>query len=164
MSRKALEKFSKKLMNDPKACRPRGAAEDAEMGHCMQHSAIFVDCRDKLHQKRFFPVSLGQHYMNFSERFNAWYQKNTYYPAAKASLNCCSDTLVALHYQNQRELFWNSYSIYQVNLFGVNAHINDKYPEKLPLQEVIDASDVAPVNSNLSRRVIRHELEDSEKY
>lgn len=48
-------------MNNHTFCHVDGPAEDLEMGRCLTHSAIFVDCRDERHQKRFFPVGVEEH-------------------------------------------------------------------------------------------------------
>lgn len=162
LSRKALEKFGKKLVYDHKKCHSRGGAEDAEMGRCLEHEAIFVDCRDELHQKRFFPVSPGEYYGSATYG-RWWYRDYTYYDAVQGNLSCCSDTAVAFHYVSCREIYSLEYLVQRVNLFGI-ASKEDMHPGKFSLEEIIKASDVVSTATQYKQRPFSHNLEESERY
>lgn len=163
LSRKALEKFAVELLHNPKVCHPEGGAEDWEMGRCLEHSAIFVDCRDELHQKRFFPIGVQEH-MGKKVDPKYWYTKNQYYHVAQGSPDCCSDTSVGFHYIPPQELYSLDYYIYNVHPFGIDDHFTETFPKKFTLQEVIDASDVQSSSANFKKHRNYHFTEPSEVY
>jgi glycoprotein-N-acetylgalactosamine 3-beta-galactosyltransferase len=162
LSNKALEKFIK-LVDNTSVCHTNGGAEDWEMGRCLEHSAIFVDCRDEAHQKRFFPVGAEEH-MHKNVDPNYWYTRNQYYHVPQGSPDCCSDTSVGFHYIGPRELYALDYFIYNVHPFGIDDHSNEKFPKKFTLQEVINASDVHSPSSNFKVHQNYHYTEKSEVY
>lgn len=161
MSQKALIKFAEKLLNNHTLCHTDGSAEDLEMGKCLAHSAIFVDARDKFHQKRFFPVGVEEH-MKSNVDPNYWYTKNQYYLVAQGNPNCCSESSIGYHYVSPREMYALEYFIYNVNLFGIYDHHNETLPRKLSLKEIIIASDRKSSSPNFKPHKNYHDLESSE--
>ena len=106
------------------------------MGH-----AILVDCRDENHQKRFFPVGVMYHFHRHRD-MHYWYEYSQYYNVSQGSLDCCSDTIVGMHYIHSNEMLLFDYLIYQVHPFGLEKNLTEKLPSKLPLDDVMKASEV----------------------
>lgn len=163
LSKKALTKFAEKLVHNEKLCYAGGGAEDMEMGRCLAHSALFIDCRDELHQKRFFPVGVEEH-MKKTVDPEYWYTKNQYYHVTQGNTSCCSETSTEYHYINPREMYLLDYFIYTVHPFGIEDHPNDHMPKKFSLEEVIKASDAKSPSPNFKSHKNNHDLEPSEIY
>lgn len=161
LSRKALEKFNKNLLKNLTICHADGGSEDWEMGECLEHHAIAVDCRDELHQKRFFPVGVEQHMGNYVDQ-GYWYVQRQYYTVAQGSPDCCSSTSIGFHYIDPREMYSLEYYIYKVHPFGIDNHSKEKLPRKLTLQEIINASDLESHASSFKKHKNYHFIEKSE--
>lgn len=162
LSKKALEKFGQKLLYHHGICHEKGGAEDAEIGRCLAHSAIFVDCRDEKHQKRFFPAGVTYHMKTHSDP-NYWYSKSLYYPTKQGGLDCCSEFPIMFHYIGPHEIHGLEYFINRVHPFGLDRP-EDIKPRKLRLKEIIAASDYESPAPNFKRHKIYHALESSEIY
>jgi hypothetical protein len=72
--------------------------------------------------------------------------------------------MVNLHYVTPKELYLYDYFIYNVHPFGLNKNLSETVPRKLPLSEIIQASDVASRAKNFKAHEIMHEIEADEKY
>lgn len=153
LSREALRKF-KVLLKNTTLCFVGGMAEDLEMGKCLTHSAIFVDCRDDLKEKRFFPVSILEHIQDYYEW---WYTTNQYYNSTHGSLKCCSEKSIAFHYIFPREFYKYEYYIHKVALFGLEPE-DESLPRKLTLDEIIAASDVSSSSKHFKNLTRYHNL------
>ncbi|CRK99850.1 CLUMA_CG013153, isoform A [Clunio marinus] len=164
LSKKALEKFVTKLMNNESYCKlgPEGD-EDVEIGKCFRHTAISVDERDEKHQKRFFHVGIADH-VKKEKDLGYWYDVSQYFEVAQGSLDCCSDLPVSYHYATPQELYFLDYLIRHVHPFGLEKSQTQKLPRKYSLDEIIKASDADSSAANFESYSINHELEDSEKY
>lgn len=144
-------------------CRIEGSAEDIEIGMCLSHSAIFVDSRDELHQKRFFPIGVDEH-MSKHVDSTYWYRRNQYYQAPQGNLDCCSKNSIEFHYVDPPEMYALEYFIYKVHPFGVDDHSNESLPRKFALEEIIKASDQLSSSPNFKSHKTYHYLESSEIY
>lgn len=162
LSKKALKKFGEKLFYNFTVCHANGADEDMEMGRCLSHSAIFLDCRDELHQKRFFPVSILSQFQENIKKW--WYPDKVYYKVTQGNLNCCSDTSVSFHYQSPKKMHRLEYYVYNVDIFGLDANANETLPRKFTLNEIIAASDARDASMNYPEHKDYHDIEESEKY
>lgn len=164
LSKKALEKFVTKIMPNETICnRPNGGSEDWEVGRCLQHSAIFVDERDELQQKRFFPAGLPDHLKRQKDPAY-WYDVTQYFEVAQGSLKCCSDTPISFHYVTPREMYALEYFTRHVHPFGDETHSSETLPTKLKLDEIIRAADVESPSKGFRKHKFFHNIEDSEKY
>lgn len=163
LSKKALIKFAEKLVHNETVCHPDGGSEDVEMGRCLQHSAIAVDCRDERHQRRFFPLGVEPH-MKASVDKDSWYVRYQYYHVPQGSTECCSDTSVGFHYISPHEMYALDYYIYNVHPFGLDSDSGQHLPRKLKLKEIISASDKLSPSPNFKKHKIYHDLESSEIY
>lgn len=164
LSQKALIKFVENLVKNHTFCPIEGKAEDMEMGKCLEHSAIFVDNRDERHQKRFFPVGVEEH-MKKTVDPHYWYTESQYYHVPQGSTDCCSDTSAEFHYINPRQMYALDYFIYNVHPFGIDVFgSNETFPRKIPLKEVIAASDSHSSSPNFKKHSNNHDLDPSEIY
>lgn len=161
LSKKALIKFSEKLIMNHTLCQIDGSAEDIEIGKCLSHSAIFVDSRDELRQKRFFPVGVEEHMSKVVDS-NYWYRRNQYYQAPQGNVDCCSATSIEFHYIEPPEMYALEYYIYKVHPFGTEDHSNKTLPRKFSLKEIIKASDHMSSSPNFRSHKNYHDLESSE--
>lgn len=166
LSKKAVKKFVEKSMQDPNHCKPDGGgtSEDLDMGRCLAHLAIFVDCRDDLKQKRFFPVTVMGHMSNFTvdPDIDYWYIRNQYYDAPQGGTDCCSNTSVAFHYIGPDEMHDLDCSIYHTHPFGLETYNDEVLPRKLTLREIVNASDITARSPNYIPHAYRHDLDLSE--
>lgn len=164
LSRKALSKFALTINQRPTDFFwPDNAAEDLEMGKLLSHSAIFVDCRDEQHQKRFFTVSILEHVSKIQPDY--WYFQRLYYEVSQASLSCCSDVAISFHYTKPRLMYLLEYFIYRNHPFGLEKNSSEALPRKLNLSEIIAASDARnPALDDLyiTNNTNVHNLESSE--
>lgn len=162
LSRKALKKFIEVLMHNETLCTPAGSYyyEDINIGGCMAHHAIFVDSRDELHRKRFFPVGAEEN-MKFGYDWNWWYHSTTYYRSPKGGVEANSPYPVMFHHLEPREMIAYEYFIYNVHPFGLDDQ-DEVLPRKLSLQEIIAASDVPSLSPHFKVHETRHELGSSE--
>lgn len=165
ISKKALKKFSEKLVFNETVCPSSGDGEDEDwkMGNCLAHSAIFVDCRDELHQNRFFPVNVELH-MGYKDDWLEWYPKYQYYHTFEGNTSCCSDTSIQFHYIDPKQMYTLEYLIYKAHPFGLVDHLEESLPRQLPLQEIIEASDAPSPSVNFWEHKDFHNLESSEIY
>lgn len=132
------------------------------MGRMLSHSAIFVDTRDELFRKRFFPISVEDH-LNNSLYLDDWYPKYLYYNVS-SGLNCCSDVPVAFHYIKKKKNFLQEYLIYHSHIFGLEKNLTEKLPRKITLDEIISASDAKSNAENFRDHFKYHEMDSSEKF
>lgn len=166
LSKKALEKFATKLMHDDKRCTlDKFGAEDLELGKCLENQTIFVDERDELMQKRFFPVGIFEHLGEKNENNSYWYDDMLFYEAKYGGLDCCSDSIANLHYITPKEMYTLDYLIYNVHPFGTEKNSTELLPRKIPFNEILTKSDV---DSNATEyhknHLIFHEFDDDEKF
>jgi hypothetical protein len=96
---------------------------------------------DDLYQKRFFPASITNHCAD-NIHFNWWYWDYLWYNNTLNDLRCCSDTFCSMHYVGQQQSLKLEYLIYRVHPYGLDKNSTEKLPRKLPLQEIIDASNI----------------------
>lgn len=165
LSKKAVEKFVTKLMHNEEVCKlSEEGAEDLELGKCLENSTIFIDERDELKQKRFFPVGVNEHLNEQNENVSYWYDQMLYYDVKYGSLECCSDTFVNSHYITPRQQYMLNYLIYNVHPFGLQKNVSETLPPKLTFDEILKASDVASNASDFQSHAIFHDLESSEKF
>ena len=108
-------------------------------GKCLEGHAIFVASFDENHQKRFFPTGV-EHHFHKDRDMKYWYDYSQYYNVSQGSLDCCSDTIVGMHYIQSKEMLFLEYLIYQVHPFGLEKNLTEKLPSKLPLYDVAEAS------------------------
>lgn len=158
-----MRKFAEKLIYDSKHCQASEESEDLEMGRCLAHHAIFVDCRDELHQKRFFPVGVEEH-MKKTVDPQYWYTRYQYYHVQQGNTSCCSDTAAEYHYINPREMRAIDYFIYKVHPFGLDDHRSESLPQKLSLKEIIAASDSRSSSPNFRTHNNDHHIDPDEFY
>lgn len=162
LSKKAVQKFAEKIADNATICNPNHGVEDWHMGECLSHSAIFIDCRDELLGKRFFPVGVEEH-MRPMNNPNYWYTQRQYYHSPEGNTRCCSDTSVQFHYIPPIEMFAFEYFIYNVHPFGLDDHSNDGMPKQKNLKEIIAASDSRSPSSNFRNHTDFYNLESSEQ-
>lgn len=106
----------------------------------LEHSVLFVDCRDKIHEKRFFPIGVEEHLKDSHNDPEWWYTRNQYYNSLQGNLKCCSEKSIAFHYISPHEMYALEYFIYKVHPFGIEVNVNEALPRKLVLKEIITAS------------------------
>ncbi len=161
MSKKALWKFATKLLNDSEHCNPEShAAEDMEMGACLESHAIPLDGHDLSGQKEFFPVEIENHLTNLNRRW--WYTKNMWH-SYPYGMNCCAETIANLHYIPPEEIELLNYLIYKVHPFGLEKSQLKDLPKKIKLEDLIKLSDVASNSPNYRKHKFVHFLDEDEK-
>ncbi|KAL7041675.1 hypothetical protein ACKWTF_000849 [Chironomus riparius] len=169
LSKKALEKFVTKLMHDKDNCKiTNEGAEDLELGKCFENQTLFIDDRDKLKQKRFFPAGIMEHINPKTSNNAYWYNRMLYYDSKYGGLECCSDLLVNLHYINPREMYMLEHLFYKAHPFGLDKNSTETLPPKISLNEIIKSSD-EPSNATefknyKSHHIIHHIFEEDEKF
>jgi glycoprotein-N-acetylgalactosamine 3-beta-galactosyltransferase len=163
LSRKALKKFGDKLIHNATLCHANGLDEDLEMGNCLAHSAIFVDCRDAMNQKRFFPIGMKQHFDREMKDMTYWYLDRLYYNATQGNLSCCSDTSVSHHYIKPQKMYMLEYYIYKVSIFGNDDNTHETLPRKFSLEEIIKASDAKSSSKSYKPHRDYHDIERSDE-
>lgn len=163
LSKKALKKFTEKLVHNKTQCQTNYGSEDYGMGECLAHHAIFVDCRDELHQKRFFPVGVEEH-MRKKVDPKYWYTERVYYNITQGNIDCCSETSAEYHYINPREIRVLDYYIYKVHPFGIDDHLTEVLPQKLSLKEIIEASDANSSAPLFKKHQDNHYMDPDEFY
>lgn len=165
MSKKALEKFASKLVHQEDVCRQGNeGSEDLEMGSCLRNSTIYIDDRDEMKQKRFFPVGILEHLKKKNRNNSFWYDKMMYYDAKFGNLDCCSDTIVNLHYVKPPYMYLYQYLIYDVHPFGLDKNLTEVLPRKLSMEEILSASDVESNATDFHNQVVYHNMDESEKF
>jgi glycoprotein-N-acetylgalactosamine 3-beta-galactosyltransferase len=163
LSRKAVTKFVETALPNKTQCHTEGGSEDWEMGRCLEGLAIFIDARDELHQKRFFPVGVGEHMKDKADP-EYWYTRNQYYHVTQGNISCCSDTSIEYHYIGTKEMYLLDYFIYGTHPFGVDDHLAETLPKRLPLKTIMKAADANSSSPNFRVHRLRHQLDPSEKY
>lgn len=164
MSKKALEKFATKILPNRTLCTVGDfGAEDLEMGRCLQNSAIFVDERDELLQKRFFPAGVEEHFRAKKDP-NYWYDNSQYYEVAQGNLSCCSDTPAGFHYITPQEMYMLEFLTRYVHPFGLERNITEQLPRKLKLKEILLKADIESQSIKFKKHSTFHYLDDTEKY
>ncbi|CRK88014.1 CLUMA_CG001800, isoform A [Clunio marinus] len=160
LSKKALIKFANVLVKDKTRCYINNGAEDYEMGRCLQEEAIFVDCRDGHHQKRFFPLGIKKH-LQAEVKEDHWYTQTKYYNVAQGSTDCCSEYPIQFHYVKPTVMYLQDYLIYGVHPFGddFDFQSNETLPRKLSLEEIIAASDVPSLSPLFVSHQSHHNVE-----
>ena len=166
ISRKALEKFVTKIMHDKNNCRIEDdGPEDLELGRCFENQTIFVDERDEKKEKRFFPVGIMEHFGLKNENSSYWYDDMLFYESKYGGLECCSETIVNLHYISPMEMYMLDYLIYNVYPFGFNKNITKLNHSKIPLDDIIKASDINSTAKDFrGSHIANHEFDEDEKY
>lgn len=164
LSKKALQKFIEVLLPNAtlRGCK-HAEIEDFDMGCCLAHYVIFVDCRDEFKQKRFFPEGVTNH-MESSYNFGWWYHDTIYYRSPQGGVGCCSETPIAFHHIYIKEMYALEYFIYHVHPFGLDDHSLESLPRKLTFNEIIAASDAPSLSSRFKVHDIYHQLDSSEVY
>lgn len=160
LSRKALVKFADIVAKDGSLFTPDGPNEDLSMGDALAHSAIFVDCRDQLLQRRFFPLGFEYHINNLDPSF--WYKNYAYYNVTQGSLNCCSDIPISFHYITPPAMYQLEYFVYHVHPFGIEKNFTESLPRNLTLKEIIEASDTKSFSPNFRNHTDFHNMSSSE--
>lgn len=165
LSKKALEKFVTKIMKNDTICRSDGGgSEDLEMGRCLQHHTLAIDGRDMSQkQQRFFPI--GVEYP-MKSKFNSsfWYERYQWFNVTRGNLNCCSDTLAAMHYIKPWEMNFLEFLIYHLHPYGIEKNFTETLPSKLTLNEVIEAANTKSFSPNYRAHKIIHYIDDDEKF
>lgn len=128
----------------------------------MGNFAIHVDTRDELKQKRFFPVGAQEHIKHNYDK-SMWYYMQSYYESERG-LDCCSDTVIGMHYIDPKQFYFLEYLIYRASAFGVYKNVTEVLPRKLELQEILNASDVQSNAEWYENHEMIHYLTDSEKF
>lgn len=165
LSKKALEKFVTKVMHNKDLCRlTNEGAEDRELGQCIQNTTLFVDERDELKQKRFFPAGVEEHMNKFNKNLSYWYDQMLYYDSKYGGLECCSDTPIGFHYVTPKEMYLLDYLIYQLNPFGYDKNSTEILPRKLSFEEIVKASDVDSNATEYRKHEFYHDFESVEKF
>lgn len=164
LSKKALQKFVTRIIQNQTLCSVKeDGNEDWEIGRCLQHSAIMVDERDELMQKRFFPAGISEH-LKPNRDLTYWYDNSQYYEVAQGNLSCCSDVPAGFHYIEPKEMYMLEYLINHVHPFGLNKLSAEKLPRKLKLKEILRASDMESSSIKFKKHQIYHDFDESEKY
>lgn len=164
-SRKALTKFVTIISPNNTLCENQdGEADDLLVGQCLKKYAIFLDARDNKNQKQIFPVGVEEH-MKFNEPdMSYWYYRNLWRNVTQGGLNCCSDIYIGAHYVSPQEMYFLEYLVYRVHPYGLQKNLTEELPRKLPLDEIIAASDVKSLSPNFREHELIHYLDDNEKY
>jgi glycoprotein-N-acetylgalactosamine 3-beta-galactosyltransferase len=162
LSKKAVKKFVEKIIPNETLCDVVGDAEDFELGRCLAHSAISVDCRDEFHEKRFFPAGVIEHMKGPADP-TYWFTRNQYYNVSYGSTKCCSNTSVAYHYIGVAEMYKLEKLIYESNPYGLDQS-DEQLPRKFTLQEIISASDANSTSPYFRKHSDFHDLESSELF
>lgn len=164
LSKKALEKFVTKIMSNETICRSSSkGAEDLQMGRCLRHHALAIDGHDMLKQQRFFP--LGAEYpMALKFNSNYWYEKYQWFNVTRGNLNCCSDTLAAVHYIEPGEMNFLEFLIYNLHPFAIDKNSTETLPPKLTLNEVIEAANTKSSSPYYREHKFIHHMDDDEKF
>lgn len=96
-------------MHDKESCQLKDeGAEDRELGKCLQNSTLFVDERDELKQKRFFPAGVEEH-LNKNYNVSYWYDQMLYYDSKYEGVGCCSDVPIGFHYVEPKAMYLMNY-------------------------------------------------------
>lgn len=161
LSKKALKKFAK-LVNQTDMFDGEGDCEDVRMGRILSHEAIFVDCRDELQQRRFFPVTFKAYLKHSNKPSHQWFYNYTYYNVSHDGLRCCSDVPVVFHNIKPERMYLSEYFIYHVHPFGVDKNTTEKLPRKFKLDEIITASDKRSFSSYFIDHEDYHNMTSSE--
>lgn len=166
LSKKALEKFATKIVHNKNVCRIEDdGAEDLELGKCFENQTIFADERDEKKEKRFFPVGILEHFGLKDENKTYWYDDMLYYESKYGGIECCSKTIVNLHYISPNEMYKLEYLIYNVHPFGLEKNTSKILPKKNSFDEIIKASDIDSKAANFqNNHIIYHEFEEDEKF
>lgn len=150
-------------MHDKNKCRQHNeGAEDIELGLCFQNETLFIDERDELLQKRFFPAGIYEHFNKRNENNSYWYDQMLYYDSKYGDLSCCSDTSIGFHYVKPEEMYYLDYLIYNVHPFGVNQNLTEKLPEKISMHRIIKNSEVESNATNFVSHPIYHNFDKGE--
>ena len=166
LSRKALQKFVTTIMHDKDNCRIEDdGPEDLELGKCFENQTIFVDERDENKEKRFFPVGIMEHFGIKDENITYWYNDMQYYESKYGGIECCSKTIVNLHYITPNEMYMLDYLIYNVHPFGLEKNSTKLFNKKIPLEDIVKASDIDSKAADFQRtHSIYHKFDEDEKY
>jgi glycoprotein-N-acetylgalactosamine 3-beta-galactosyltransferase len=87
-----------------------------------------------------------------------------WYNTTQGNLDCCSDTFCAMHYVTPRQMFALDYFIYHLHPFGLEKNLTEKLPRKLPLKEIIAASDIKGWGKAYADHKPIHHLDSSEYF
>jgi glycoprotein-N-acetylgalactosamine 3-beta-galactosyltransferase len=153
-------------MHDKNKCRIEDdGPEDLELGKCFENQTIFVDERDEKKEKRFFPVGIMEHFGTKDSNSSYWYDDMMYYESKYGGIDCCSQTVVNLHYVPPKEMYILDYLIYNVHTFGLKKNSTKLPIQKISLEDVIKASDINSSAADFQRsHAIYHDLDKDEIY
>lgn len=164
LSKKALEKFVTKVMSNETICRfDSKDAEDLAMGRCLQKHALAIDGHDMLSQQRFFPLGV-EYPMKLKFKPKYWYEKYQWFNVTRGNLNCCSDTLAAMHYIEPGEMNFLEFLIYHLHPFSIDKNSTETLPAKLTLNEAIEAANSKSFSPNYREHTFIHHMDDDEKF
>lgn len=139
-----------------------GDCEDIRMGQILAHSAIFVDCRDELKQRRFFPVNFLAYLEHLTAPNHQWFYNYTYYNVSIGNLGCCSDVPIVFHNIKPPKMYFEEYFNYEIHPFGIDKNSSETLPRKLKLKEIIAESDTTVLTPNFREHVDYHNMTSSE--
>lgn len=130
---------------------------------CLGTEAIFVDDLDDLGQKRIFPVTLEAHLTPTIDP-KLWYWDYLWRNVTQNSLECCSDTFLAMHYIKAEEMAQLEFIIYNLHPFGLKKNLTESLPKKLALDQIINASDKRSNSKNYRAHKLIHNIHEDERY
>lgn len=165
-SRKALSKFVTILMPNQTLCHQEdGKEDDVYVGQCLNKFAIFLDARDDKNQKQLFPIGVETHMQKNELDKSFWYTQYLWRNVTQGGLGCCSDVYIGSHYVSPKEMYFMHFLIYNFHPYGTEKNLTEKFPRKLSLEEIINASDNKSIfASNYQPHECIHYIDNDEKY
>jgi glycoprotein-N-acetylgalactosamine 3-beta-galactosyltransferase len=164
-SKKAIIKFNEISLVNPSYCVPEDSElDDVFVGRCLKDLAIFLDGRDELNQKRFFPLGPEEHLKPDKLDPTFWYAQYLWRNVSQGGLQCCSDTFVERHYVSPLEMHMLEYLTYHVHPYGLQKNLTETLPRKLSIEELIKLSDEKSFAANYQEHKRNHQIGDDEKY
>lgn len=100
LSKRAFTLMTRELIKDIRNC-PNSGIDDTDVNACVRkYNGSMGNSRDEQKRERFLPMGLMNHFMGTSLDWLNGYGEM----APKKGLNCCADSLIAVHYMNSRDL------------------------------------------------------------
>lgn len=157
-----MEKFATKIIKNATICRQDGGgSEDLQLGKCLQTHAFAIDGRDLSKLQRFFPVGVKYH-MKTKVNPKFWYEYYQWFNGTRGSLDCCSDTIAAMHYIPPKEMNFLEFLIYNLHPFGLTKNLTESLPDKFTLKQIINAAEEESLSPMYKKHKITHNLDDNE--